>query len=411
MTPASVRDYLATVRSRYTVASRPLKHQILDELCATTGYTRKGAIRALNHPPISTLEDRRGRPIVYPPAVRSALAALWEAAGYPWSHRLKAMLPLWLPWAASRFTLSAEARRRLEAMSPRTMDRVLHDRRQALQRRLYGRTKPGTLLKHHIPLRTDRWDVAVPGFTEIDLVSHAGAMDEGECLFSLNLTDIHTTWVETRAVHGKTQRAICAALDEMRQALPFPLRGIDSDNGSEFINDQLWRYCRQHQIQFTRGRPYKKDDNAHIEQKNWTHVRKLLGWDRYATAEALTLINQFYREDLRLMMNLFQPSVKLQRRVRVGSRVRRLYDPPRTPLDRALASDSTDRQQLQRLLALRQRLDPFALAERIDQRLLRIHRLAVSGPSQLPLTPRPGRPFRIRSVWAQRGEAYATSPR
>lgn len=131
MTPASVRDYLAIVRSRYTVASRPLKHQILDELCAATGYTRKGAIRALNHPPISTLEDRRGRPIVYPPAVRIALAALWEAAGYPWSHRLNAMLPLWLPWAARRFTLRPE--------SPR---------------RLYGRIKPGTLLKHHIPLRT-----------------------------------------------------------------------------------------------------------------------------------------------------------------------------------------------------------------------------------------------------------------
>lgn len=268
MTPASVRDYLATLRPRYAVASRALKHQILDELCATSGYTRKGAIRALNRMPVASRQDRRGRPPVYPPAVRTTLTKVWEAAGYPWSHRLKAMLPLWLPWATRRFTLTADDRRRLDAMSPRTMDRVLHGRRQALQRRLYGRTKPGTLLKHHIPLRTDRWDVATPGFTEIDLVSHAGAMDEGDCVFSLNLTDIYTTWVETRAVHGKTQRAICAALEQMRQALPFPLRGIDSDNGSEFINDQLFRYCRQLQIQFTRGRPYKKDDNAHIEQKN-----------------------------------------------------------------------------------------------------------------------------------------------
>jgi hypothetical protein len=411
VTPASIRDYLATIRLRYTVASRALKHQILDELCATSGYTRKGAIRALNHQPVSPLEDRRGRPSLYTSPVRIALGALWEAAGYPWSHRLKAMLPLWLPWAAQRFTLSPDTLRQLQAMSPRTMDRVLHERRQTLQRRLYGRTKPGTLLKHHIPLRTDRWDVTRPGFTEIDLVSHAGPLGDHDSVFSLNLTDIHTTWVETRAVQGKTQRAICAALDELRQALPFPLRGIDSDNGSEFINDQLWRYCRQHHIQFTRGRPYKKDDNAHIEQKNWTHVRKLLGWERYSSTEALEAINRLYREELRLMMNLFQPSVKLQRRVRLGSRVRRLYDAPQTPLDRVVASDGTDPKQLQVLQALRQRLDPFALADQIDHRLTLIHRLAARGLYEPASTRYVGRPFRIRSVWAQRGAANAPSPR
>ena len=411
MTPASIRDYLATLRPRYAVASRALKHQILDELCATTGYTRKGAIRTLNHQPVSPLQDGRGRPVVYPSAVRIALGALWDAAGYPWSHRLKAMLPLWLPWAVQRFPLSPASLRLLQAMSPRTMDRVLHERRQTLQRQLYGRTKPGTLLKHHIPLRTDRWNVTTPGFTEIDLVSHAGPLGDAESLFSLNLTDIHTTWVETRAVHGKTQRAICAALDEMRQALPFPLRGIDSDNGAEFINDQLWRYCRQHQIQFTRGRPYKKDDNAHVEQKNWTHVRKVLGWERYASAAALEAINQLYREDLRLMMNLFQPSVKLQRRVRVGSRVRRCYDAPQTPFDRVAASADVDRDRLQALQILRQRLDPFALADQIDRRLTLIHRLAARGSSE-PASPRHGgRPFRIRSAWAQKGVAYAASSR
>ena len=411
MTPASVRDYIATLRPRYAVASRALKHQILDELCATAHYTRKGAIRALTHPPAAPATDRRGRPPLYPPTVHIALATVWEAAGYPWSHRLKALLPLWLPWASQRFTCAPDTIRRLQAMSPRTMDRVLHDRRQALQRRLYGRTKPGTLLKHHIPLKIDRWQVTVPGFVEIDLVTHGGPMSEGDCLHSLNLTDIHTTWVETRAVLGKTQRAICAALEEMRQALPFPLRGIDSDNGSEFINDQLWRYCRAHDIQFTRGRPYQKDDNAHIEQKNWTHVRKLLGWDRYASPEALDAVNALYRQELRLMMNLCQPAVKLQRRVRVGSRVRRLYDAPQTPLDRAVASEGIDRQRLVALQTLRQRLDPFALAETIDRKLTQIHRLAISGLSQIPLTTPARKPFRIRSVWAQTGGAYATTLR
>ena len=210
---------------------------------------------------------------------------------------------------------------------------------------------------------------------------------------------------------GKTQRAICAALEEMRQALPFPLRGIDSDNGSEFINDQLWRYCRAHDIQFTRGRPYKKDDNAHIEQKHWTHVRKLLGWDRYASPEARDAVNALYRQELRLMMNLCQPAVKLQRRVRVGSRVRRLYDAPQTPLDRAVASEGIDRQRLVALQTLRQRLDPFALAETIDRKLTQIHRLAISGLSQIPLTTPARKPFRIRSVWAQTGGAYATTLR
>ena len=167
MTPASVRDYIATLRPRYAVASRALKHQILDELCATAHYTRKGAIRALTHPRAAPSAHRRGRPPLYPPAVRTALAAVWEAAGYPWSHRLKALLPLWLPWASQRFTCAPDTIRRLHAMSPRTMDRVLHDRRQALQCHLYGRTKPGTLLKHHIPLKIDRWQVTIPGFVEI----------------------------------------------------------------------------------------------------------------------------------------------------------------------------------------------------------------------------------------------------
>ena len=222
-------------------------------------------------------------------------------------------------------------------ISPRQIDRRLAAQRRQLRKRLYGRTKPGTLLKHHIPLKTDRWDVAVPGFTEIDLVAHCGNCGDGEFVHSLNLTDIHTTWVETRAVLGKGQVAVQTALEEIRQALPFRLRGIDSDNGSEFINEHLWDYCQAQEIQFTRGRPYKKDDNAHIEQKNWTHVRKLLGYVRYDTPAALAAIQTLYRGELRLFQNLFLPSVKLVRKERVGARVRRRYDAPQTPLDRVLA--------------------------------------------------------------------------
>ena len=166
------------------------------------------------------------------------------------------------------------------------------------------------MLKHHIPLKTDHWDVQVPGFTEIDLVSHSGNSASGDFCYSLNLTDIHTGWTETQAVLGKSQEAVRGALETIRQALPFALRGIDSDNGSEFINQHLCRYCQAQAVQFTRGRPYKKDDNAHIEQKNWTHVRRLLGYLRYDTPGAREAINDLYRHELRRFQNLFLPSVK-----------------------------------------------------------------------------------------------------
>jgi hypothetical protein len=256
------------------------------------------------------------------------------------------------------------------------MDRRLAPYKPQGQRGRYGRTKPGTLLKHHIPLRTDRWDVTIPGFTEVDLVAHSGESGEGEFLHSLNQTDIHTTWVETRAVLGRGQAGVQQALAEMRQALPFALRGIDSDNGSEFINAHLYRYCQAEGIQFTRGRPYKKDDNAHVEQKNWTHVRKLMGYVRYDTPAAREAMNALYRHELRLFQNLCLPSVKLVRKVRVGSRVRRVYDRPQTPFERVRACPEADPQQVAQLQALRTQLDPFALAEAIDQKLTRLYGLA-----------------------------------
>jgi hypothetical protein len=362
------------MRERYVAAARREKSRLLDEAVTMTGYHRKALIRAWR-----TERPRRrrrgGRPVRYGPAVIRALVAIWTAAGYPWSVRLKALLPVWLPWARRRFRLTPVVETKLRAISARQMDRVLAPHKRAIRRRQYGRTKPGTLLKHHIPLKTDRWDVTVPGFTEIDLVAHSGDRADGEFIHSLNLTDIHTTWVETRAVMGKSQVRVQEALEQLRQTLPFALRGIDSDNGSEFINAHLHAYCRTRQLQFTRGRPYKKDDNAHIEQKNWTHVRKLLGYVRYDSEAALTAINAVYAE-LRLLQNLFLPSVKLQRKERVGARVRRRYDTPQTPLDRVRACPEAEATAVAALVRLRDRLDPFALATRIDRALDRLYALA-----------------------------------
>ena len=371
------REYLRAIYDRYRRSSDAKKAAILDEFCRICDYHRKYAIRLLNGPrPEARPRPRRFRGPSYGRPAIQALAVLWAAASYPWSIRLKALLPLWLRWLRQRLSLTPEVERQLRAISPRQIDRRLASRKRLLRRRLYGRTKPGTLLKHHIPIKTDHWDVTHPGFTEIDLVSHSGDCAAGEFAHSFNLTDIHTTWTETRAVLGKGQTGIVAALEEMRQALPFPLRGIDSDNGSEFLNDHLLRYCRAGQIQFTRGRPYKKDDNAHIEQKNWTHVRKLIGWDRYDSEGAVGLLNDLYRHELRLMMNLFQPSVKLVRRVRVGSRLQRVYDAPQTPLDRLRATKDFNRAELNRLLQLRATTDPFALAKTIERKLDRIAALA-----------------------------------
>lgn len=251
-------------------------------------------------------------------------------------------------------------------MSPRQMDRRLAGRKRALKRRIYGHTKPGTLLKQQIPVRTDNWDVKQPGYCEIDLVSHSGPSASGEFLYSLNLTDIQTGWCETRVILGKGETGVADALEEIRQSLPFKLLAIDSDNGSEFINYHLLRYCGKRSIGFTRGRAYKKNDNAHIEQKNWTHVRRIFGWDRFDTPEQQHAMNALYRQALRLMMNAFQPCVKLVAKERTGSRLKRVYDPPQTPLERLqLALGQTP--ATTRLLAVRDKTDPFALDDDIQK--------------------------------------------
>jgi hypothetical protein len=377
MTGMGRREYLRAIHARYRRSKPEAKGMILDEFCGVCGYNRKYAIRLLARPrPEARPGPRRSRGPSYGRPAIEALVKLWEAAGYPWSVRLKAMLPAWLPWLRKRLAISTATERQLLAISPRQIDRRLKGRKSDLHRRMYGRTKPGTLLKHHIPIKTDHWDVSSPGFTEIDLVSHSGDCADGEFAHSFNVTDIHTAWTETRAVMGKGQAGIVDALEDMRQALPFPLRGIDSDNGSEFINHHLVRYCRDQQIQFTRGRPYKKDDNAHIEQKNWTHVRKLIGWDCYDNHAAVQLLNDLYRHELRLMMNLFQPSVKLLRKERVGARLKRVYDVPRTPLERLQVCPDADRASVARLIQLRDRTDPFKLAKTIDDKLAQIYELA-----------------------------------
>jgi transposase InsO family protein len=350
---------------------------ILSEFCTNSGYNRKYAIRLLNGPqPEKRRRAPRRRGLSYSQQTVAVLTSVWEAAGYPWSVRLKALLPAWMPWIRKRFGLKPEVEKQLLKISARQIDRRLKPVKTQRRRRIYGRTKPGYLLKHHIAVKTDRWDVQSPGFTEVDLVSHSGNSASGEFAHTLNVTDIHTTWTESAAVLGRGEQTVQLALNDISRKLPFRLKGVDSDNGSEFINWHLKRWCEQQDIQMTRGRPYKKDDNAHIEQKNWTHVRKLLGWERYDTHEAVEAMNDLYRHELRLWLNLFLPSVKLVKKVRVGSKVRRVYYGPRTPLQRVQACPEADRTQLGRLEELGKSLDPFRLSRAIERKLERIYRLA-----------------------------------
>jgi len=364
---------------RYRKASQSEKTSVLNEFCSVTGYHRKYAISLLNQPvdmPMKQTKRRRGP--TYSAAALRIVEKIWDAAGYPWSQRLRALLPLWLPWARKHVSeLTEELEQEVSRISPRQLDRRLQKKRQALKRRIYGRTKPGSLLKHHIPLKTDHWDVTEPGYVEIDLVSHSGECASGAFIHSLNVTDIHTGWVETRAIMGKGEAGVVNALDDIRRRLPFALLGIDSDNGPEFINYHLYTYCKKRHIQFTRGRPYKKDDNAHIEQKNWTHVRRIFGWDRYDNRPVMNAMNDLYIHELPLMMNLYQPSVKLREKERVGTRLRRRYDAPQTPLDRLVAGRNTKElpRALQKPLALRQRLDPFVLSSIIEKKLAGIERV------------------------------------
>ena len=230
-------QYFRVMYERYHQAERKARGALLHELCLTTRYNRKYAIRLLNgpRPEKERVRRPRGRKTQYGKQVISILTAVWEAAGYPWSVRLKALLPSWMPWIRKRYRLR-QAGGATASVSARQMDRRRQSRKREQKRKTYGRTQPGTLLKHPIPLKTDSWDVQAPGFTEVDLVSHSGNSAEGEFARTLNLTDIHTGWTESQALLGKGEIAVQEALDEMQTELPFRLLGVDSDNGSEFIN-------------------------------------------------------------------------------------------------------------------------------------------------------------------------------
>jgi hypothetical protein len=335
----SKHELAAALQGRYRQAGRKEKGQILDEFVAATGYHRKWALGLLRQGPPPARRGQGGRPRVYSAVVVGALRQVWAASGELCGKRLAPFLAEFVPALEAEGALMVEAaiREQLLQMSAATIDRRLRPFRLE-QRRGLGTTKPGTLLKQQVPVHTyTPWDEQQLGFVEIDLVAHCGTTAAGHYVNTLTVTDVATGWTECAAVWGKGQAAVCGALEQIRDRLPFPLRGIDSDNGSEFLNAHLIRWCAQEQLTFTRSRPYWKNDQAHVEQKNWSVVRRLLGYDRYETEAELALLQRVYQA-LRLWTNHWQPVLKLVGKERTGAKVRKQYDTAQTPYRRVLAT-------------------------------------------------------------------------
>jgi len=303
--------------------------------------------------------------------VREVLRRVWLASDQLCSKRLKAALPIWLPYYERRFgALSPALRQRVLAVSPATIDRLLRPIRIRCRRRGLSGTRPGSLLTHLVPIRTDHTDAIEPGFLEADAVAHCGTTLAGNFVWSLTFTDILSQWTENRAVWNKGATEVVAQVRDVEQQLPFAILGFDVDNGCEFLNYHLWRYWahRPQPVRFSRSRPYKKNDQAHVEQKNWTHVRELLGYQRIERRDLIPLINDLYRT-WSLYHNFFRPNFKLLKKIRRGSRIRKTYHPPKTPYAVLLECPQLTEDQKARLRETFQQLDPFALKDELESKL------------------------------------------
>src|SRR5512133_529952 len=373
------RGYLLAVYSRYHGAGSEEKSQILDEFCSSCGYNRKYAIRLLNTPLAALQQEaagRRGRRPAYQlPEICRALQLLSIASNLVCSKRLKALIPLWLPHMPE---VSAETRRLLESISPATIDRLLRPWRTSHGKLGLATTKPGSLLRKHIPVKTGQWDERRPGYVEADTVAHCGTSMAGMFVFTVNLVDIATGWSAFGAVWGRGQTGVYRVIEDVERSLPFPILGFDCDNGSEFLNHHLFDYFtkRRRPVDYTRSRPYQSNDNAHIEQKNWTHVRQYFGYLRFEDPQIVPLMNDLYRSELPLLINFFLPSFKLIDKQREGARVHKLHDAPKTPYQRLSESGGLSRAQFKRLSELNATLDPFQLHRSITTKVQKILALA-----------------------------------
>lgn len=368
-------EMLPRLRQRYLSRSKAGRSKMLDEFCEQFGYERKHAIKLLGgkagwggDPNI-----RKGRPPVYGPEITEILWEIWQLSEQPCGKRLVALLPLWLPSYEQRVgRLKPSVRQKVLGISPAQADRLLRPRKADEERRNRCGTKPGGLLRSQIPIRTRHDEVTAPGWLEADTVAHCGGSMEGDFIWSVTFTDIHTGWTCLRATWNKGEAGVVAGLQDVEEHLPFGLEGFDCDNGSEFLNWHLLRYLRDRKegpVHFTRSRPYKKDDNGHVEQKNWTHVRQLLGYGRLERPELVDEINRLYVEVWEPLNNYFLPSTKLIGKLRTGGKLSRKHDQPLTPCDRLLNCPEVPDRVKAKLRRTRKSLNPIDLKHELERRL------------------------------------------
>jgi len=349
----SMSVYLKFLKSRYFRANRKGKTQILNEFCATSGHHRKHVIRMLTRLPIGGDRTRPpGRKKEYlPEELLPPLKQIWLATDQMCGKRLKVALPLWLPYYDEAYgNLNQEIKNKLLTVSAATIDRLLEPLRSHYPRRLCG-TRPGSLLKQHIPIKTDQWDETRPGYVEGDTVAHCGTSLLGNFVWSLTITDIFSGWTENGATWNKGAHGVIEQIRLIEQRLPFTIYGWDSDNGKEFLNYHLLRYFqeRENTVQFTRSRPYHSGDNAHVEQKNWTHVRQLFGYYRFDDPRLVEMMNDLYHNEWSQLHNYFCPTIKLIDKIRIQSKIKKKYEKPQTPYQRLMNCSEISNEQKQKL--------------------------------------------------------------
>ena len=380
MSPKAKKEYTALMAKRYRRAKKPQKTIILNEFCQVTGCHRKHAIRKLKRFKFFLKTTKKsGRPKIYDRGVLEVLRKIWLTANLPCGKRLKPILDLWMPSYIKTFgSPDPVVKEKLTAISSATIDRIFKPVRPKFKKRGFSATRSGTLLRKQIPIQTNQWDQDRPGFIESDTVHHCDQSVAGQYILTVNFDDIATGWTEQRAIWTKDSRALLMQVKDVERSLPFPILGFDSDNGGEFINKDLFNYFtkRPAPVQFTRSRAYHTQDNAHIEQKNNTHVRLWLGYERFSNPLAIPLLNDLYKNEWGLFHNFFCPSVKLIEKERINSKIIKRYDTPKTPYQRLLGSDHINPDTKRRLTQQFNSLNPFELRSMIENKLKKALRLA-----------------------------------
>ena len=374
MSLSAKRELLARLHGRYERAGRPHKQRILDEFCAACGYHRKTAVRLLNRPLPSAPPKRPGPKVRYEPAqMLPVLKAVWLASDQLCSKLLKAALPAWLAHQERRSApLPGSFRKKLLGISPAQIDRLLRPVRVAHPKKGLSATRPGTLLRREVGTRSGPPDTTRPGSVEADTVAHCDDSTEGDYVHSLTFTELYSGWTENRAVWNKSAQAVLVQLKELEPVVPFAMKNFHTDNGGEFLNWALYRHLtgRAAKVPWTRSRAYRKNDNAHCEQKNWTHVRQLFGHERFGHPELVPLMNDLYARQWSQYTNHFKPTFKLLRREKQDGKTKRIYEKkPQTPYQRLLDSPDIPEATKDRLRAEHAVLDPFELKKNIEAKL------------------------------------------